>query len=272
MLSLLMGLSGASAHAVGVTPSTDANALANLLIGPGITLVPASATLTSGTTSAGSFSGGTAADIGINQGLLLTSGSVYNAPGPNNDDGASAQASGSGTSLLSDSTDSTVLKFDFTSAGGDLFFNYVFGSEEYNEFVNSSYNDVFGFFLDGVNIALIPGTSTEVSINNLNNGLNSAYYVNNDLSDLPAASLKNIQYDGFTVVLQAKALGLSAGTHTIELAIADRGDQILDSGVFIQGGSFSDTPQPPSVPDGGATMGLMSVALLGMAGARRFIR
>ena len=108
--------------------------------------------------------------------------------------------------------------------------------------MGSSFNDVFGFFLDGVNIALLPGTTTPVSINNVNNGANSAFYVDN------TTGANNVQYDGFTTVLTASALGLSAGTHTITLAIADAGDRILDSGVFIQGGSFSDTPSA-SVPE-----------------------
>lgn len=63
-----------------------------------------------------------------------------------------------------------MLEFDFTTTGGNLFFSFVFASEEYNEYVNSSFNDVFGFFVNGVNIALVPGTSTPVAINSVNCG------------------------------------------------------------------------------------------------------
>ena len=271
---LAMGVGTAATNAVTVSSSNNANALADAILGSGITRV-GNATLVSGSTSAGTFAGGASSGIGINSGILLTSGSVNNAPGPNNNDGASATASGSGDADLNllvggNTTDSTSLSFTFTSAGGDLFFNYVFASEEYNEYVNSQYNDVFGFFLDGVNIALIPLTTTPVAINNVNSGVNSAFYNDNDPSN-GTPTPYNLQYDGFTTVFQAKALGLAAGNHTIKLAISDRGDSILDSGVFIQGGSFSDTPLPPTgdVPDGGSTLALFGLGILGLAGLRR---
>lgn len=248
-----------------VTPSDSGTVLTNSILGPGITLVPGSITYTgAGTGASGTFTGGTSAGIGIESGLLLTTGLASNAVGPNNTNGST---SGSGAT--------TSLKFSFNTLGGDLFFNYVFASEEYTEFVNTSFNDQFALLLDGVNIALLPSTSTPVSINNVNPGLNSSFYNNN----LPGSGAFNNQYDGFTDVLTAQALGLSAGSHTIELIIADFGDTILDSGVFIQGGSFSDTPTDPTspptgstVPDGGTTIALLGAALLGLAGIKRKLR
>ena len=95
------------------------------------------------------------------------------------------------------------MEFDFVGAGGSFSFEYVFGSEEYNEFVNSSYNDVFGFFLVMGTRSLLPGTTTAVSINNVNNNLNSQYYNDNSLADLGSPTPYGTQADGFTVVLQA---------------------------------------------------------------------
>nr|WP_281250717.1 choice-of-anchor L domain-containing protein [Hydrococcus rivularis] len=162
--------------------------------------------------------------------------------------------------------DANILEFEFESAGGDLFFDYVFASEEYNEFVNSIFNDVFGFFLDGVNIALIPGTSTPVAINNVNSGSNSAFYNNNDPSDLGTPTPFNIQYDGFTKVFTAKALGLTPGKHKIKLATADTGDRILDSAVFIKASSFSDKPTDPGkqVPEPASVISLLALGAIGM--------
>lgn len=262
-----------------VTPSIDANALVGLLVGPGITVVPGSASYTGASGASGSFSDGASAGIGIGTGLLMTSGHVQYAVGPNNADGAGVDNGASGSAALTalsgiTTRNAAVLDFQFTSNGGDLFFNYVFGSEEYNEYTNTQFNDVFAFFLDGVNIALIPGTATPVSINTVNGGnplgtaaSNAQFFVNNDLQD--GGPFFNIQYDGFTKVFTASAIGLAAGPHTISLQIADSGDGILDSGVFIQGGSFSDTPQPPGVPDGGSALALMGLALAGMAGLSR---
>jgi hypothetical protein len=245
-----------------VTPSDSGAALANSILGPGITLVPGSVTYSGATTGAsGFFSGGTSAGIGIDTGLILTTGLATNAVGPNN----ASNTTGSGTT--------STLSFSFTTLGGDLFFNYVFASEEYNEFVNSNFNDKFKFELDGGNIALLPGTSTPVEIDTVNLGVNPTLYNNNE------SGVFDIEYDGFTDVLTAQALGLSAGTHTIVLTIFDVGDSAYDSAVFIQGGSFSDTPTDPTtpptgsnVPDGGTTIALLGAALLGLAGIKRKLR
>jgi len=181
-------------------------------------------------------------------------------------------ALGFGTTL-----DAAVLEFEFESAGGDLFFNYVFASEEYNEFVLFTFNDVFAFFLDGVNIALVPGTNDPVSVKNVNGGnpfgnpnsSNSEFYNNNDIQDSPMGVPPfDIEYDGFTDVFTAQALGLTPGTHTMKLAIADVNDYRLDSAVFIQQGSFSDIIGGPSPIPEPSTMLLFGTGLATMLGWR----
>ena len=62
--------------------------------------------------------------------------------------------------------DACILEFDFVPQSPTVSLKYVFSSEEYNEFVDSEFNDVFGFFVDGVNCAKINGSST--AINNVN--------------------------------------------------------------------------------------------------------
>jgi hypothetical protein len=248
-----------------VTSTTnDGNALRDALLGPGVIPV-GNATFTGSATSAGFFQNG-GSSIQIETGILLTTGDANFAAGPNVSDGSSGQASGQGDPMLNqlfnvNTTDTTALEFDFMIAPGasnNLFFNYVFASEEYNEFANSSFNDVFAFFLDGQNIALIPGTQTFVSINNVNGGnplgtnaQNPQFYNNNDPSD-NGGFLAEFGYDGFTTVFQAQALNLAPGTHTIRLVVSDVADSILDTGVFLQAGSFSNAPVPPTViPESG---------------------
>ena len=237
------GLVTSPAHAtVLVTPTNDANTLANAILGSGITIN--NATYTGALQASGTFSGGNSAGIGIDNGIILTTGRAIDAAGPNNIGNTStSNAPTPGDPQLDTlsggvTRDAAALSIDFTTNGGNLYFNYVFGSEEYNEFVGSSFNDAFGFFLDGQNIALLPGTSTPVSINNVNNGNNSNYFINN-----PPNS-PGLQYDGFTQVLTAQASGLATGTHNIKLVIADTSDTSLDSGVFIQANSFTDQPTP----------------------------
>ena len=270
-------------RAIEVTVTSDPNVLAGTILGPGITLVAAS--YQGAAVASGLFKGGMAAGIGIESGILLTTGYAMNVQGTANTSDDITGDNGSPGSVILDqlipgytTLDATLLTLTFETAGGDLFFNYVFGSDEYNEYVGSEFNDVFGFFLNGTalenNIALIPGTTTPVAINNVNHDNNSAYFNNNDLWgpwEIDPADAFPFEYDGFTTVLPASALGLGPGQHTITLAIADAGDHILDSGVFIQGGTFADIPLPPGngVPDGGATWLLLGLAVTGLGALRR---
>ena len=188
-------------------------------------------------------------------GLVMTTGNVSVAAGPNSSGGSTSAVSNpySETQLSSLATSSingsASLEFDFIAMADEFAFNYIFGSEEYCEYVNSSFNDVFAFFLTGIdpvtfavttkNVAIIPGTvNTPVSINNVNSGnpcgsggANTAYYINNP-------SGNGVEYDGYTTSLAAQAVILSCQTYHMKLAVANVGDNSLDSGVFLEEGSF----------------------------------
>ena len=263
MLGMLPNLVQQKAYAIAVSPTTDANTLANAIIGPGITVV-GTPTLVGIPDQQATFTGG-AGSVGFDDGIALTSGDVNQVPGPNTAfaetlgsqntgpaDDISTDLGQAGDSdldtLVGSSTfDANVLQFDFQfgdgSAGGDLAFNYAFASEEYINFVGSGFNDVFALFVDGQNIAELPD-STPVTINNVNPTSNSAFYVNNveNTDGFPVAGL-DFHFDGRTTVLTAEALNLGPGTHTMKFAVADTSDGILDAAVFIQGGTFS-VPDP----------------------------
>lgn len=223
--------------------------LANSLVGSGVTI--SNVTYTGADVAAGTFGGGTGI-IGFESGIVLSSGDIANVVGPNVDDGITGTNSTAGDSdldTLSGFTtfDAAVLEFDFVPGASTVFFQYVFASDEYNEFVNSQFNDVFAFFVNGTNCATVNGDP--VSINTINNGnpfgtdprSHPELYINNDLDD--GGGSIDTEMDGLTAVLTCQASVTAGETNHMKLAIADASDDVLDSNVFLQGGSFT-TNQP----------------------------
>ena len=220
-------------------------------------------------------------DFPMTEGLVMSTGDVHFVEGPN----VSDSQLGSGSSFLGDAdlqnlingfpvsgavTNVTVIEFDFIPTGSTVEFKYIFGSEEYPEFANSSYNDVFGFFVkpknsasSPVNIAKLPATDNPpwdiISINNVNNGYwedftyasrggvsgdqliprNSRFFVPQP-KDTRATELDGYVYD----TLEGKALVASfsgmtpCATYTMKLAIGNASDAGLGSVVFLEANSL----------------------------------
>jgi len=196
----------------------------------------------------------------LEEGIILTTGKASSAMGPNNTgsktDEMLANASDPDLTTITDKKiyDAAVLEFDFVPAGNTLEFKYVFASEEYIEYCETEFNDVFGFFLSGPgisgpftnnaqNLAVIP-TDIPVSINtihpagtNVNEinfpAENAQYYINN-----PANSV-TMQYDGYTVVLIATYSVTPCSTYHIRMSLGDASDQKWDAAVFLGARSFN---------------------------------
>ncbi|MEK7257837.1 MAG: choice-of-anchor L domain-containing protein, partial [Bacteroidota bacterium] len=199
-------------------------------------------------------------DLGLKKGLILSSGSAPGAaqPGsafssfanpPSINDGDSDLDYFSG---VQSSEDACIVEMEVFAATDELTFEYVFGSEEYPEFVNLGYNDIFAFLVSGPgivgdpnianqqNVATLPD-GTFVEVNSVNYASNWQYYRYNQLNG------QSVVYDGLTSdslgvkkSLTARVATIPCNTYKLKLAIADRGDAIYDSGVFIseiKGGS-----------------------------------
>lgn len=210
----------------------------------------------------GTFTNGSAS-IGIQNGLVMCTGNASILPGPNNQVSVSGNFGGNfGSNLIQDPDlatitpleqfDVTRLEFDFVPTANKVQFEYVFGSEEYCEWVgNLIFNDAFGFFISGPgingtkNLALLPNSNIPVSVNNINHLDNSQYYVNNSQSLLDlacilegAANLQDIELDGWTTLLTATADVIPCETYHIKLVLADISDEYVASAVFLRANSF----------------------------------
>ncbi len=203
-------------------------------------------------------------NVGLDRGIILSTGPVLGAMGPNSSAEMSGTLPGNGGDAYLESLaqnavfDAVGLEFDFVPLDSIISFRYVFASEEYCEFVGSQYNDVFGFFVEGpglngsfpngaVNVATLPGSEEYVSINTINHLQNSDSYRANirpgdlgvcDLPDAESPYLSLIEYDGFTVVLTAILYLQPCQSYHLRMVVGDVADGNYDSAVFLEAGSF----------------------------------
>lgn len=283
------------------------------------------------------FFEGSQSNIGLNAGLLFTSGDAMSAVGPNSSQSKGADMGLPGSPWLDAlipgyvTYDASIIEMDVTPSTDTLAFSYVFASEEYQEFVNTSFNDLFAFLVTGpglpqndsiwveadtavvyngqdslclicvdtfliqpeevfcwydsmqnivycdtipgdtlltwcyydpncpfgfdtivypgywyvspggLNIAQVPNTNLPVSINNINQFVNTQFFTVNE----PGPS---VEYDAFSTPLWAY-LSVQAGqTYHVRLAVADAGDHVFDSGVFLSIESLNGDSLLPTVP------------------------
>ena len=146
--------------------------------------------------------------------------------------------------------DVAMLSFDFVASGDSIQFDYIFGSDEYLEYVNTPYNDVFAFFLSGpgisgpfssplgfpngsTNLAVVPNAvpPLPITVSSVNNAVNGSLYVNNP-------GQVGFCTDGFTVPLRVESAVQCGEMYHIDIAIADCSDDAFESFVLIEEGSF----------------------------------
>ncbi len=253
-----------------ITSQSNAQALAQKLVGDGVTI--SNATLVADPRATGFFKNVSGTNIGIDSGIVLTNGRAKTVltgldPTGLDGDGTTAAYPNAFASVLlfplttfsgdadlanlinlstADSThDATILEFDFVPLGDSIKFRYVFSSEEYPDFAcpgaGTIFNDAFAFFIEGpgfpvrTNIALVPGTTQPVTIANINDQGCSSYpqfYVNNESNVF-------FTHNGHTKVMTALAQVQPCQTYHLKLVIADVADGIYDSGVFLEAKSLT---------------------------------
>jgi len=199
----------------------------------------------------------------IDAGLILSTGDVFNAMGPNSLPNVGKKASARrDVDLQAIATgvviDAVVLEFDLIALRDSVEFTYVFASEEYPEYVDKGVNDVFGFFINEIggrgvrplNIARLPGTNQKVTIDNVNHRRNEEFFLRSDYlsahdntfweqNKAMMMRARIFEYDGFTIPLKAVAHLKQGKKYHLKLAIADVGDRYFDSAVLIKAKSLS---------------------------------
>ncbi|MCI5055039.1 MAG: choice-of-anchor L domain-containing protein [Flavobacteriales bacterium] len=269
ILYILLVLCGFAEAQISVTNQnpyhTAQNLVRDVLLGNGIT---ANNFTFNGDPMQMGFFDGTASNIGLDSGIVLACGDIQeivpNAtssnPSVNVSDADLLTIANSVPPLIgqgfsvSSTNDAAILEFDFVPTTDTVEFRYVFGSDEYLTWINSSFNDVFAFFISGPgitgpysapagfpggaqNIAFVPNTNPNlpITISSVQPALNSQYYINNPIG----AAGRSVDLNGFTTPFVAWSEVQCGQTYHIKLAIADGTDQALISSVFLEAGSFS---------------------------------
>jgi gliding motility-associated-like protein len=244
-----------------IIAESNAQALVQKLLGQGVSV--SNVTLNHASIATGIFNNIGGINLGIDSGIVLTTGRAktdfITGDWGLNGDGVTIAGSHLADEILGfagdaelsalvggkQTFDAIILEFDFIPLGDSIKFRYVLSSEEYPEFActppPNDFYDVFGFFITGPgfpvakNIALIPGTNTEVSIHTINNvgcSIYPQYYIDN-------LANKWFWHDGHTTVLTAEEKVTPCERYHLKLAIADVSDGQWDSGVFLEAGSLS---------------------------------
>lgn len=231
--------------AINVLATDDAQTLANTIADEGIEI--SNVEYNGAAVASGTFTDGLSGGIGIDEGIILTTGNVNNAAGTgffngSNDFTGDADLNAALAGLIPGDpgiNEAASLEFDFETDGTDVSFDLVFATDELTG-GEIFYNDVFGLFLNGENIAFVPGTNTPIAVNSVGD---TPGFLSGGSSDVGSS---------FTNVFTVELTDLEPGTNTLEFAIADAGDTIVDSAILIEGDvlvEFQPVNQVPSSPD-----------------------
>jgi len=242
-----------------MTINSGANAatLATSINGKGVTLANPVKVAPNAYTA--TFTNGDKTNIGIKSGIILSTGvaAAINGVASNN---ANSNSNGTGYSLLdplagAPTYDASRIELDVVPNSSTLQMNYVFGAEEYPDYVGTPYNDAFGFFLTGPNpsggnyvnenFAVLPSTNIPISVNTINDGylnegpcMNCSYYIDNSTGN-------SIKYNGFTTPITSSVKVTPGASYHLIIAIADGNDGNQDAALLI---SLNGLDSPISLP------------------------
>lgn len=214
-------------------------------------------TFADGRQSYGYFNGANTT-FAIEEGVVLSTGKAISVTGPNQ----SLLSEGPGGNVwpgdalleqalnLNGTVNATILEFDFVANFERISFDYIFSSEQYLTSISSpsqcNYTDGFAFLIKRTNVnepytnlAVIPNTNIPVTVNTVRGygvcpSANEQYFDSFNEYEHPT------NFNGQTKVLTAQTDIEPGVSYHIRLVIADQGNNLYDSAVFLKGGSFGN--------------------------------
>ena len=250
------------------------NELMNVLLGDSEKIIVDNITFKGSPNAFGIFSCKLSYNTFIKEGIIMSTGDVKNALGPNDNKKASTKLnflSDKDINIISGNKgcyDTALFEFDLVSKTDKIQFNFLFASEEYPEYVNKNVNDTFAFIVTNTNtktsknIAILnENENIPITVDNINHVNNSSYYTpnigwnkkllttyKNDIQKLELPFV--FQYDGFTKLLSATTNVIPNVKYHFKLGISDVGDQLYDSAIFLEANSLKsigDFPESNNV-------------------------
>ena len=267
-LTALLSTAVAPARGFSITPNNNGSALLQSLLGDTTGLSNFSVNSIGNGNAFGIFDND---PFELGSGIVLSTGNVAQIPGENTEDGklldyATDLSTDFGVEGDVDDSISLDISFDADSTADKVFFQYVFGSEEFLEFGGSEYNDAFELLLNGTNLAKL-SDGQDATISNLIPSRSGTYHP--DFINNPAGPGTLTKLDGYTKTLAFEGLLNKNSRNTLSIQIKDAGDGFMDSAVFLKGGSLGTAPPAETVPEPSVVLGLLGAGVIGFLKGRR---
>lgn len=203
-------------------------------------------------------------DFPYSSGVILSSGAVAEAPGPNSDvtiDSGDATWPGDldlqANTTATNTNNASYIQFDFVPPVNAISFNFIMASEEYNQVFECVFSDAFAFILTNQNtgisqnLAVLPNTEIPIEVTNIHPfvpqsansegcaPINEVYFDKYNFIPFNDPESAAIAYDGQITSLKAEGDVIVGDTYTIKIVVADSEDSSFDTAIFLEAGSFS---------------------------------